>query len=111
MPAGGDLVKALNPLSFLELYKNGATMAKLVTGAALQFFTEGKAVSDLNGYYLLNETNLDDNQRAWYFSIWGFVMTMAGKISPYTTKWLGMRGFTTSQNIATALGHALTGVT
>lgn len=111
MPAGGELLKSLNPLAFYTLFTNGSVLARLVIVAALQFIVEGKSIADLNGYYLLNEAKLPDDKRALYNTTWGVVMTAGGKIGPLTIRKLGMRGHTTLQNFATALGLALTGAT
>lgn len=108
---GKEMLSAMNPLSVLKLYVNGPIVAALVSIAGLQCFCEGKAISDLNVYYLLNDAKFSDAQRSLYVSCLGVVMTAAGQIGRNTIDLFGMRGHTTLQNIATVVGFTVMGAT
>lgn len=104
-----EMLAAVNPLSIFKLFSNGPVVALLVSISALQCFCEGKSISDLNTYYLLNDAKFSDATRATYISCLGIVMTAAGIIGRNTIQHLGMRGHTTLQNLASAVGFCLMG--
>jgi MFS family permease len=104
-----DLLATINPLSFLELFRNGVLVAMLSSISALQCFCEGKSISDLNTYYLLNEAKFSGARRSLFITCLGVVMTISGMVGQHTIKSLGMRGHTTLQNLASAIGFSLMG--
>jgi len=106
-----DLLQSINPLSFLRLYTHGSVLARLASIASIQCFCEGKSISDLNTYYLLNEAKFPERLRSIYISCFGIVMTLAGAIGKETIRLFGNRGHTTLQNIASILGFLLMGST
>lgn len=108
---GRELLSTMNPLTMLQLFTNGSVVARLVSIAALQCFCEGKAISDLNTYYLLNDAKFTAAQRSLYISCFGVVMTAAGMIGRRTIDIFGMRGHTTLQNLASVVGFSLMGST
>jgi len=106
---GKELISSVNPLTVLKLYGKGQVVATLVSVAALQCFCEGKSLSDLNTYYLLNDAKFSDARRSLYITCLGVVMTAAGVIGRTTIQRFGMRGHTTLQNVASALGFSVMG--
>lgn len=104
-----DMLRAVNPMTVLKLFGNGQVVATLVSVSALQCFCEGKSVSDLNTYYLLNDAKFSDARRSFYITCLGVVMTLSGIIGRTTIQRCGMRGHTTLQNIASAIGFTMTG--
>lgn len=109
--AGKELMAAINPLTVTKLFMNGPVVATLVSVASLQCFCEGKSISDLNVYYLLNEAKFTDAKRSLYLTSLGVVMTASGLIGRNTVNWFGMRGHTTFQNFASILGFSIMGST
>jgi len=110
-PPGKELLAAINPLTVTKLFMNGPVVATLVSVASIQCFCEGKAISDLNVYYLLNEAKFTDAKRSLYLTSLGIVMTASGVIGRKTVDWFGMRGHTTFQNLASILGFSIMGST
>merc|ERR1719271_1003881 len=90
-----EMLAAVNPVSI----------------SALQCFCEGKSLSDLNTYYLLNDAHFSDARRSLYIACLGVVMTASGMIGRQTIQKLGMRGHTTFQNLASAVGFTMMGST
>jgi hypothetical protein len=66
-----SLMKALNPLGFMNLFTNGATTAVLNTVGALQCFCEGKCISDMNQVYMMQQVKLPPESRALYVTGFG----------------------------------------
>merc|ERR1712080_312070 len=104
-----DVILSSNPLSFLRIFTHGSVVARLSSIASLQCFCEGKALSDLNTYYLQNDAKFPDSLRAIYRSSFGIVMTISGVIGKQTIAAFGMRGHTTFQNVASILGFTIMG--
>eukprot|EP00041_Stephanoeca_diplocostata_P016254 m.319579 g.319579 ORF g.319579 m.319579 type:complete len:494 (-) comp20305_c0_seq14:445-1926(-) len=104
-----ELLASVSPLSFLKLYSKTRVLGTLATVAALQCCCEGKAISDLNAYYLLNEAKLTPNLRSLYTTCFGATMTLSGFIGREMIKIFGLRTHTTLQNFMTASGFCMVG--
>ena len=102
-----SLMKALNPLGFLNLFSNGKTLATLVTVGALQCFCEGKCVSDMNQIYMMQQVKFPSSRRALYVTGFGIAMTLSGYLGKQTIAKFGMRVHTTLSNFCTALGFSI----
>ena len=102
-----SLMKALNPLGFINLFTNGMTTAVLNTVGALQCFAEGKCISDMQQVYMMQQVNLPAESRALYVTGFGVAMTASGYIGKEMIRCLGMRAHTTISNVCTAVGFSI----
>ena len=84
-----------NPLSFVKLFTNGASLAKLTLFNSLNIFTEGKNLNDLNQLWMKANLGMSVGETAAWTVAYGASMFAGGMLTKnYLMPRLGGMGYT-----------------
>lgn len=100
----------VNPLAFTKLFRTGhSTFSTLNAVQGLNYCCETKNVAAILSLYGMNQLRLDPTAQSRVVAAVGLSMVMQAPIQKALMPKLGMQGFTTVANLATAAGYALRG--
>lgn len=105
------LVESINPFAFVQIYTRGsAALQRMATVIALQMSIEGRNINDLNLLWVRNALNWGANETKNFVTIYGVSSCVSGMaITPRLLKSLSVFRFTSTTNLANALGFLLRG--
>eukprot|EP01043_Picozoa_sp_COSAG02_P060911 COSAG02_NODE_8063_length_2726_cov_2.042254_1_plen_392_part_00 len=98
-----------SPLSFTELFTNGAALRKLSAVGGFQTFTDGKNVNDLEQLWFVDIQMGLQSTTAYIMAYGVAIMASGAAVIPALLRTLGERGFTTFSNFTNFLAHVLWG--
>eukprot|EP01065_Artemidia_motanka_P012505 TRINITY_DN1688_c0_g1_i1.p1 TRINITY_DN1688_c0_g1~~TRINITY_DN1688_c0_g1_i1.p1 ORF type:complete len:448 (+),score=149.39 TRINITY_DN1688_c0_g1_i1:69-1346(+) len=105
-----NLASAVNPFSFLELFRVGKTARALMVVLLLQQFGERPVTQDMNQVTMRKELGWSAEQIARYSSANGLAQMLGSKTLKWTLANLGEAGHTTMSNFTMAASFALQGL-
>jgi len=101
-------IKAINPVSFLQLFKT-KEMSTLCTTIGLSSFAEYANIYDINFLYLKTVMDWGQEQVGRFAAIYGVTQILGGRLSSELMKKPGIETYTKMANAAYILGFALLG--